>query len=394
MDLAYLIGEAHVQFQAISNGLGDYGMIRVADWLHPFLQALSQKVLCLKAHLENMYKAVDDCLVLKQAHGYPVEKPTPSGRMIQRAGIAIERAVKQDGNHAQSLLDKIEELRLKSSKDRLPEVRARIGDACVQLDAVFSSPKFRAIMGDSFPSGLPRITDEALGQGEDRAQIADLPSYVQISEVVDDEGDSRYDPSFNLRTACTPQSHCAIGNLETISASDLRSAATPQSEKGDYVEPPSLSCQQLGLQTDAVSAWEAKQLDAEVRSSSKRKEESQLEEESASLCYSVLRLAPVTCGVGFRRVDRRGLRLECGLLDVFHKGSAENVKMTLDVVRDVEDCNLLQNRRRLSLIVRQQGSADIDSGIWKTKSYFFEFDSPDEATAFHEAMIHLQSSGM
>ena len=37
------IGEVLVLFLRISDGMGDYGMIRVAPWLHPFLSALSEK---------------------------------------------------------------------------------------------------------------------------------------------------------------------------------------------------------------------------------------------------------------------------------------------------------------------------------------------------------------
>merc|ERR1719169_184200 len=89
-DLTYLIGEALVQFHRIGDGLGDYGMIRVATWLHPFLEALKGKVHQLKRHLESLNRAVDHHLIFATARGYSVVKPAPSQQMRERAHRAIE----------------------------------------------------------------------------------------------------------------------------------------------------------------------------------------------------------------------------------------------------------------------------------------------------------------
>merc|ERR1719253_1558648 len=122
VDLTYLIGEALVQFHRLSDGLGDYGMIRVAAWLHPFLDALTEKVVRLKSVLENLKRAVDDNLIVAKAKGYVVEKPTPSHKMCQRASLAIDRSVIQSASHVQALLKAVEDLRQRSSPDRLPQV--------------------------------------------------------------------------------------------------------------------------------------------------------------------------------------------------------------------------------------------------------------------------------
>merc|ERR1719155_7977 len=66
-DLLYLLGEAFTQFQRISDCLGDYGSIRISAWLHPFLDALAEKVQTLKNSLAQLNEAVDDAYVLARA---------------------------------------------------------------------------------------------------------------------------------------------------------------------------------------------------------------------------------------------------------------------------------------------------------------------------------------
>jgi hypothetical protein len=476
MDLAYLIGEALVQFHRISDGLGDYGMIQVADWLHPFLHALGQKVLKLKTKLESLNKAVDDCLVVKKWSGYAVEKPTPSERMGQRASMAIERAVNQSSNHAQLLLERIEELRQKSSKDRLPEVKAKLCDACKQLDAVFKSSQFRACVGDSFPTDLPQLSDEALGPsrpqiadaprqpGASRLQIADLPSQVEISEVADAEGDSNFGSECSLRTAGTADCRGALGNLET--GRSPRTAAPkqkvarqslgklppfpPESTKPSALEqcknevspgnpfavqecgvsprnPFAVQEDQHGVSAgnpfdlqegqdgvspenpfaledghytaspgnpfalqEGASTGNAFEVNQRTGGLSTFEKELQLIHDSSSLCASVTRLSTSYCGPGFRRHDRRGLRLEDGQLDIFDKGSALNVKSEIVVNTDVDECVLFAGNRRLSLIFRRAQAAEV--GVAKNKSYVFEFDTADEALAFHSEINRLLNS--
>jgi len=85
--------------------------------------------------------------------------------MGERASTAIHDAIGHpDGSHVTLLLKALEDLRQRSSTDRLPKVVASIGKACTQLDAVLSSQRFQACVGDAYPKNLPRIADIGLGQ--------------------------------------------------------------------------------------------------------------------------------------------------------------------------------------------------------------------------------------
>jgi len=155
-DLIFLLGEVLVQFRRISDGLGDYGMIRVAPWLHPFLEALTEKVQHLRGSLEALSEAVDFELVLARARGRKIQKPAPTQTMSARAHAAIDRAITGMDCHTVLLLSSLEELKTRSSPDRLPHVMEGIGDACSQLQSVLTSPQFLARVGDSFPE-LPSL---------------------------------------------------------------------------------------------------------------------------------------------------------------------------------------------------------------------------------------------
>jgi len=390
-DLAYLIGEALVQFHRISDGLGDYGMIRVSTWLHPFLEALTEKVQRLKGLLENLHRAVDDHLVVAKARGYAVEKPAPSQGMGKRAHDAIDRAAIRRSSHVQVLLQAMEELRQRSSPDRLPQVVAGIGDACMQLDAVLSSPQFLACVGDRFPT-LPRLCDVALGQSQHQIGFeANLPP--QIEDVAESEG-----------TTTTPR---ALQDSHTPALADsLRSGAALRCDQPDvdFVEPcatasPSFHDGQHGASLEQNGG------NAATSSTSKGAQEKanwplpvqrsalEHEEEAFTLHTTVNRLMPVPCGTGFRRHDRRALRLKAGQLDVFEKASEWKVKTSLCVRRDVEECELLPGHKRLALSIRRlpQG-ADISCGVWQRKDYIFECDSVHEATGLHEEIARLLKS--
>lgn len=132
-DISFLLGEVLVQFQRISEGFGDYGMIRSAAWLHPFLEALTEKVMQLRSNLDRLSKEVDDVLVLE--------------RMSKRANEALQRAVSGRDPHVQALLHSLDELKAKSAPDRLPDVTESIMDACESLKAIFASEMFRARIG-------------------------------------------------------------------------------------------------------------------------------------------------------------------------------------------------------------------------------------------------------
>lgn len=351
-------------------------MIRVATWLHPFLEALTEKVHRLKRHLEGVSKAVDQHLVVASAQGYAVEKPRPTQRMGERASLAIYRAAGQpEGSHVTLLLKALEDLRQRSSPDRLPKVVASIGDACMQLDAVLSSQRFRACVGDAFPN-LPRIADVGLGQPHNEIEC-DEPSLLQIEDVTEVLDSNNLGTMHCLRTAAICDAPDAMTSLEpptllTRLAPSAQNRAPSRKELSktcpDRVDLPGRVHQSPSFRVDDAHS--------EVR-----------------LQANVSRLTASPCGPGLRRHDRRALRLTGGQLDVFEKGSHVKVKTSFNVRRDVEECFILPNdSKRLSLTMRRlPEGADFDSGVWTTKSYFFEFCFPDESIAFHNEISRLMN---
>jgi len=359
---------------------------------------LTEKVQRLKVHLESLNRAVDDCLVVASARGYAVEKPTPSARMGQRAHLAIDRAVIHSSSHVQLLLHAMEDLRQRSSPDRLPQVVAGIGDACMQLDAVLSSPEFRACVGDRFPH-LPRLSDVALGGSQNQIE-ADMPSQPQILDLEELEGDSVCD----LRTA---------ENLECNSGTDtsnsLRTAGSLQRDDlmFEILQPHTLS-QGAATPTLLPSFGRARITPAfeEVRNGASGRQCPDTNQYSSKKVSTpskfdtpepatVFRLVPSMCGRGLVRHDERRLILGGGLLDVCEKHSKVKVKTSLDVVRDIEDCTLLPGRKRLSLTIRAEAAgAGIDSGVCNMKGYFFEFGTPEQAIEWHGEITRLRKTCM
>ncbi|CAK0807954.1 unnamed protein product [Prorocentrum cordatum] len=147
-DLLYLLSEVLTQFHRISDGLGDYGLIRIAPWLHPCLDSMVEKVQALKGCLEVLNEAVDTELVLAKARGVRVKKPRPSELMSARAHSAIQRAIASRESHVQVLLVALKELRERSSPERMPHVQEGLGSACLQLQGVLESAQFRQCVGD------------------------------------------------------------------------------------------------------------------------------------------------------------------------------------------------------------------------------------------------------
>eukprot|EP00913_Durusdinium_trenchii_P003306 g3060.t1 len=161
-DLTYLLGEVLVQFHRISDGLGDFGMIRVSTWLHPVLEsgdALVEKVQSLRGVLESLNQSLDAAYVLARARNQKVQKPAPSKKMCFRAREAIQRALLAGkGSHADQLLQLADELRARSAPERLPHLAKGLGDATLSLSDVLDSAEFRRHVGESFPE-LPHLGD-------------------------------------------------------------------------------------------------------------------------------------------------------------------------------------------------------------------------------------------
>ena len=141
-------------------------MIRVSLWLHPCLDSVIEKVQRLQCSLKGLSKAVDGELVIAKARGRTLKKPLPSERMASRAHAAAERALVGQDCHLSALLQALEELKTRSSPERLPHVVEGLGDACVQLQNVLTSPQFRARVGDAFPQRLPSLAYMTAGNDQ------------------------------------------------------------------------------------------------------------------------------------------------------------------------------------------------------------------------------------
>jgi len=427
VDITYLIGEALVLFQQISDGLGDYGTLRVAKWLHPFLEAVTKKVLGLKTHIERLNKAVDEEVVAKSARGYAVEKPSPSQRMGQRALQAIDRAVTHDNSHLQELLVAVTELTRRSSPDRLPQVVAEIGDACMQLDTVLSSPDMQACVGDIFPN-LSRVAGIALPKPPKQI-TGDVPQIIDVTEVegtiltnslrvaaaarceqheVDvlmltphlEQGEHALTPRMpgSCVKALPPPPFCKAGDGRLV-------LPPPLPESGSRLALPAPPCPVVGAANigDSAPGYQAAALFTEVQNSPKavrtanwslpvHMNERKHAEGALALQATVIRLTSAHCGPGFHRHDRRALTLYKGQLDIFEKGSAVKVKTSIRLKCDVEECLVLPGRKRLSMVIRRvPPGVDRDSGVWNMKAYFFEFGSADEASAFHSEITKFMT---
>lgn len=208
-DVVYLFGEVLMRFHSISDGLGDYGMIRIAPWLHPVLEVLMTKVQSLRSNLEQLNEALDQTYVLARARGMPIEKPAPSNTMGVRAHACIERAVNGRSSHAQVLLQVIDDLKAKSAPDRLPHVAEGITDACMGLHGVLQSPEFRSVFGNS---ALPELPPQGAPRG---------------AAALEDKRPLDYDTSSALSTRPPSPSSTSAGSERSHGGSSHRASSTP-----------------------------------------------------------------------------------------------------------------------------------------------------------------------
>merc|ERR1712187_229714 len=112
----------------------------------------------------------------------------------------------------------------------------------------------------------------------------------------------------------------------------------------------------------------------------------------------VYRLTTALVGHGWRRHDRRNIRLFRGCLHIFNKGSTRLVKAVVDIDRDVEDCSLISGGNVLSLSLRKRPttsqaviSAEEANDLGTQKMYFFEFASCNDAAAFYSEIKRCEA---
>jgi hypothetical protein len=295
-----------------------------------------------------------------------------------------------------------------------------LGDACLQLDAVLSSAEFQACVGDDFPS-LPRLADAALGTGRNQREIMSGMTSEYSLENANDAGDT---PEIVDVTNIEDEDHMNTSNLRiaaarTVDGTDieagdhtttsLRNAGNPFEDQevdstqelplatgagrdvhvSDTNEPSHTST--LQTQNHQPECHDIPKCDGLFKSQGHNRAQWPIQKQVVHLLVEVTRLTAAHCGPGFRRHDRRGLRLHGSRLEIFDKGSILKVKSVIDVGRDLDDCSLLPGGKIMSIVFRRiPPGVDVDAGVWKNKQYVFEFDSKETAMLFYVELCNMQ----
>lgn len=401
-DLTLFIGEALVQFQRISDGMGDFGMIRVSQWLHPFIEELTDKVTKLKGHLEWLHQFVDQVLVIAKAKGMRVDTPFPTDKMSHRAHDAYMRAVDGRDSHAQALLTSFEQLRQRSHPDRLPYVVESLGDACSNLQALLTSPDFqnRISNRDAFPQLVSGVTGRgsrpalAISDGDPESPAHGFDPGPR--QRLDSDASSR-SPSPEPRRGghgepagrdVSPTRRVSRGEPvgEVTPAMGARLALPPAARQGGTS--PGAS-PRTGPQRSP--ALEVEELDLFVGSGPG--EAPHASAPPVALTAEVYRLTEA-----YARHDKRLLSLSGteGMLYIFDKGSTTSVKTEVNVRMDIVD-HTLSSGLVLMVFLRRRDkpswrSSFTPRGRPETKVYHFEFLSTEQAQAFQSALQRLRSS--
>jgi hypothetical protein len=423
-DLVYLLGEAFVHFHRISDGLGDYGMIRVQPWLHPFLQALLEKMQKVQANVNKLNEFLEKSLVIARARGQKPAAPTPSARMCERAHNAIARAMTNRACHAQSLLEGLEDLRGRSAPERLPHLVGSLGDACVQLQMVMNSEEFRARVGDDFPV-LPALPGPAAARNLlSVCDVATSFAFRDADPTLEDESmdeddyvtraspgaptianidlNSRDPAPIETLNDLNPFQERSVGLNPSLQAPPVLLASTARSMPAEkcsvslnpFAEHADESGPSNPFEDDAMSTNGAddtlKRFDKQEEPGGQHQQEQKQQQHWADVYRLVLTLG----GNGWRRHDRRSLLLSNKSLIIYNKGSKVDVKSEVDV-QMIRTCSQVDDRGRrvLRLVFWRPILGDSDgTGVACPKDYAFEFDTAEEATAFHEQIARLRCS--
>merc|ERR1712150_375868 len=115
-----------------------------------------QKVKQLRSNLDRLKSFIDEYLVLAKARGLWTPKPLPTQNMLHRSHEAYSRCLNADSCHTVVLLNFIEQLRARSSPDRLPTLAEELSDACAQLQEEISSEQFLVCVGENVRGQFPQ----------------------------------------------------------------------------------------------------------------------------------------------------------------------------------------------------------------------------------------------
>jgi len=350
-DLGFLLGDVLVHFYRLGETLGDYGVMRVGSWFHPFLDALLGKLNQLRVNLTALASDVDTTYVLGKAKGAEVEKPSPSSKMSGNAHAAMERAVTGRGAHLPTLVQALDELKTNSQPDRLPHVMKDLGDACKALETVLWSSEFRAIVGKNF-ADLPPVGDVSANRGGrgGAPQLMDRERTPALAETSAGALARRFDAS----------KASAFGMPEQSPQGEAAGHGTPH-KRGQELEAPAVPRIMVSAAPSAAVAGER----------------------GGVLRARVQSMTAWQCGGELRATGCQDLALSRDKLVI---GGESAAKTTVDLRNGIEECRL-RDLVLLTLTVLQPaaGSAPED-GVLDHKAYTFRFDSASLAAAFHSRL--------
>jgi len=418
-DLTYLLGEVFVHFHRISDGLGDYGTIRVAPWLHPFIEALSDKVLQLKVSLEHLSGYIDDVLVLARARKASVEKPCPSARMSARAHAAVQRAVIGRDSHAPLLLQTMEELKSRSAPERLPFVMEGLGDACMQLQRALGSPEFRARVGDAFPELppiIPSIEPEAkvsqavaaLEDGPEQAAHRELQLVYQQPGEPNQVMQRPWEHQQQQQQPWERQQQFQLAQQQPQQQPQLaQRTMVPSPQKAPSPSTSFSSTATGSTHAPSETALMPAFVDASPRFLGSRRLAAALASEDGSPPMARLRRfgsrspSPMRAIAGtgvraevnrlerkgtgeFRVHDKRSLAVSRNRIYIYEKGSVSDVKRLVNIQQEVTNCGLLDGGIMLLCLRAKAPTAYHAEKSIDAKEYYFQFMSDWKAAEFYK----------
>lgn len=422
-DISFMLGEVLVQFHRISEGLGDYGMVRSASWLHPILEVLTEKVSQLRTNLSLLMLEVDELLILGPARGISAEGPVPSQQMSKRANEAISKAINGHDSLVEALLHCLDELRTKSAPERMPHVVGSIGDACSQLQAVFSSQTFKSRIGSKAIPPLPATAESPTSHrlAVEAGSPPSSPSLSGIALVQPAKSDTPPmkvlvdNPIFDLVHWFFKEDD---GLWAPLSVDDCTMLEEAMSGGGGSNHTVRLGAGQWLYHVNFVTMEQRNPKTGKVRQLRRDGPSRALPEVQKSDSASASTVAPTCSGAScstssgdspvqlqtdvwrlsgvssFKRHDRRKLQITDGQLEIFEPGSRTVIKTMANIGADVDDCKLVQGDKVLSLFIRRQPKRDrrlVAAKATEDKMYFFEFDNTDMARAFVAEICRFRS---